>query len=178
MTGHPRLESILGLDFNQHGKTLYYSILYPFCYTVGVSRLLQIEGFGYREKWTYFTPCFTQNRGRQGLNIYTKKQFQYSLLLKPFYHTSLRGLMVKALACHAGDPGSIPGVCLDFILFLSHLVSKKVEFKTFLNPFSLKVQRLYCFYYIHIRSQNPIEKSFVMFIEVTNLKWIRLGGEK
>ena len=37
---HPWLESILGLDFNQHGKTLYYSILYPFCYTVGVSRLL------------------------------------------------------------------------------------------------------------------------------------------
>ena len=47
---HPQLESILGLDFNNHGKTLYYSILYPFCYTVGVSRLLQIEGFGYREK--------------------------------------------------------------------------------------------------------------------------------
>ena len=84
--------------------------------------------------------------------------------------------MVRALACHAGDPGSIPGVCLYFILFLSHLVSKKVEFKTFLNPFSLKVQRLYCFYYIHIRSQNPIEKSFVMLFEVTNLKWIRLGG--
>ena len=85
--------------------------------------------------------------------------------------------MMRALACHAGDPGSIPGVCLYFILFLSHLVSKKVEFKTFLNPFSLKVQRLYCFYYIHIRSQNPIEKSFVMIIEVTNLKWIRLRGE-
>ena len=84
--------------------------------------------------------------------------------------------MVRALACHAGDPGSIPGVCLYFILFLSHLVSKKVEFKTFLNPFSLNVQRLYCFYYIHIRSQNPIEKSFVMIIEVTNLKWIRLRG--
>ena len=88
--------------------------------------------------------------------------------------------MVRALACHAGDPGSIPGVCLYFILFLSlkiDLVSKKVEFKTFLNPFSLNVQRLYCFYYIHIRSQNPIEKSFVMFIEVTNLKWISVGGE-
>ena len=84
--------------------------------------------------------------------------------------------MVRALACHAGDPGSIPGVCLYFILFLSHLVSKKVEFKTFLNPFSLNVQRLYCFYYIHIRSQNPIEKSFVMLFEVTNLKWIRMGG--
>ena len=84
--------------------------------------------------------------------------------------------MVRALACHVGDLGSIPGVCLYFILFLSHLVSKKVEFKTFLNPFSLNVQRLYCFYYIHIRSQNPIEKSFVMLFEVTNLKWIRLGG--
>ena len=65
---------------------------------------------------------------------------------------------------------------LIFYSFLSHLVSKKVEFKTFLNPFSLNVQRLYCFYYIHIRSQNPIEKSFVMLFEVTNLKWIRLGG--
>ena len=86
--------------------------------------------------------------------------------------------MVRALACHAGDLGSIPGVCLYFILFLSHLVSKKVEFKTFLNPFSLKVQRLYCFYYIHIRSQNPIEKSFVMLFEVTNLKWIWLGGKR
>ena len=86
---------------------------------------------------------------------------------------------MRVLACHAGDPGSIPGVCLYFILFLSltiDLVSKKVEFKTFLNPFSLNVQRLYCFYYIHIRSQNPIEKSFVMLFEVTNLKWIRLGG--
>ena len=88
--------------------------------------------------------------------------------------------MVITLACQVGDPGSIPGVCLYFILFLSlkiDLVSKKVEFKTFLNPFSLNVQRLYCFYYIHIRSQNPIEKSFVMLFEVTNLKWIRLGGE-
>ena len=116
----------------------------------------------------------------QGLNIYTKNNsFYQALLLKHFKHVSLRGLMVIALACHAGDPGSIPGVCLYFILFLSlkiDLVSKKVEFKTFLNPFSLNVQRLYCYYYIHIRSQNPIEKSFVMFIEVTNLKWIRLGG--
>ena len=34
---HPRLESILGLDFNKHGKTLYYSIFYPFCYTGGGS---------------------------------------------------------------------------------------------------------------------------------------------
>ena len=86
--------------------------------------------------------------------------------------------MVRALACHVGDPGSISGVCLYFILFWSlkiDLVSKKVEFETFLNPFSLNAQRLYCFYYIHIRSQNPIEKSFVMLFEVTNLKWIRLG---
>ena len=30
--------------------------------------------------------------------------------------------------------------------------------------------------YIQIGSQNPIEKSFLMFIEVTNLKWIPLGG--
>ena len=44
--------------------------------------------------------------------------------------------MVIALAWHAGDPGSIPGVCLYFILFLSlkfDLVSEKVEFKTFLR---------------------------------------------
>ena len=29
---------------------------------------------------------------------------------------------------------------------------------------------------MQIGSQNPIEKSFLMFIEVTNLKWIPLGG--
>ena len=43
----PPLESILGLDFNEHGKTLYYSILCPFCYTVGVSHFLLMEGFPY-----------------------------------------------------------------------------------------------------------------------------------
>ena len=47
---HPRLESILSLDFNKHGKTLYYSIFYPFCYTGGGSHLLYIEGFQYRGK--------------------------------------------------------------------------------------------------------------------------------
>ena len=36
--------------------------------------------------------------------------------------------MVRALACHAGDPGSIPGVCLYFILFLSHLEFKIASF--------------------------------------------------
>ena len=67
--------------------------------------------------------------------------------------------MVRALACHAGDPGLIPDVCLYFILFLSlkiDLVSKKVEFKTFLNPFSLNVQRLYCFYYIQLQTMNMV----------------------
>ena len=76
--------------------------------------------------------------------------------------------MVRVLACHAGD--QFPASAYILFFFLSHLVSKKVEFKTFLNPFSLKVQRL-----LHIRSQNPIEKSFVMLFEVTNLKWTRLG---
>ena len=47
---HPPLESILGLDFNEHGKTLYYSIFCPFCYTVGVSHFLFMEGFPYRGK--------------------------------------------------------------------------------------------------------------------------------
>ena len=36
--------------------------------------------------------------------------------------------MARALACHAGDPGSIPGVCLYFILFLSHLEFKIASF--------------------------------------------------
>ena len=36
--------------------------------------------------------------------------------------------MMGALACHAGDPGSIPGVCLYFILFLSHLEFKIASF--------------------------------------------------
>ena len=47
---HPPLESILDLDFNEHGKTLYYSIFCPFCYTVGVSHFLFMEGFPYRGK--------------------------------------------------------------------------------------------------------------------------------
>ena len=49
-------------------------------------------------------------------------------ITKPFYHTSLRGLMMRALTCHAGDLGSIPGVCLYFILFLSHLEFKIASF--------------------------------------------------
>ena len=36
--------------------------------------------------------------------------------------------MMRALTCHAGDPGSIPGVCLHFILFLSHLEFKIASF--------------------------------------------------
>ena len=69
----------------------------------------------------------------QGLNIYTKiNSFYYSLLLKHFTHVSLRSLTVRALDSHPGEPGSIPGICLNFILFLSlriDLVSKKLDFK-------------------------------------------------
>ena len=43
MTGlepHPWSRTHLGLKFEIHGKTLYYSIFCPFSYTVGVSQFL------------------------------------------------------------------------------------------------------------------------------------------
>ena len=79
----------------------------------------------------------------QGLNI-IKKKVMFSLF--PFTQAIwLRDLMVRALDSHLGKPGSIPGIGLDFILFLSlriDLVSKKLDFKWVLILFSLNVQRL------------------------------------
>ena len=69
---HPRLESILSLDFNNHGKTLYYSIFYPFCYTVGGSHLLYIEGFQYRGKMDIIYTKLWENLDRVSIFIQKK----------------------------------------------------------------------------------------------------------
>ena len=71
-TNHPRLESILSLDFNNHGKTLYYSIFYPFCYTVGGSHLLYIEGFQYRGKMDIIYTKLWENLDRVSIFIQKK----------------------------------------------------------------------------------------------------------
>ena len=81
----------------------------------------------------------------QGLYILTKKCFHLSLLLRHFISIWLRGQMVSALAFHAGGRGLIPGACSFQDIFWhleSILVCKKLNFKRFLNPFSLHEQRL------------------------------------
>ena len=111
------MESILGLDFNEHGKTLYYSIFCPFCYTVGVSHFLFMEGFPYRGKMDII---YTKLWDFERVSIWfiQKYCFHYSLLLRPFCHICLRGLMVRVLAFHSDDPGSIHGEGENFVVFL------------------------------------------------------------
>ena len=56
---HPPLESILGLDFNEHGKTLYYSIFIHFVTQEEDHTFCSWRDFKDKEsrgeKWTSFT---------------------------------------------------------------------------------------------------------------------------
>ena len=75
----------------------------------------------------FYTLFYTKSWETGSQYLY-KKIVSILTFTQAIYCTSLRGLTVRVLACHAGDPGSIQGVCLYFILFLSHLEFKIASF--------------------------------------------------
>ena len=78
----------------------------------------------------------------QGLNIYTKKLFSlltFTQALLPYKSLWPNGY---SAGLSRGRSGFNSRHLLIFYSIFVTLVSKKIDFKTFLNPFSLNVQRL------------------------------------